>query len=427
MAPPSGSASFPPSRTFWLFLAQVFAADPSCREVVRKFLVWLALEKGQTASPRTGAYCKARNRLPLAHIEQTHANVRDTVDGSAGEGHRWCGRTVKVVDGSSVSMPDTPQNQQRYPQPSTQKDGCGFPVMRIVAVFSLGTGVLLDLAKDALAIPERTLFRRLWHWFEAGDVVLADTGFCSYADFYLLGKRHVDCVMRNHQRRTVGLRHVKKLGKGDRLVLWVKMKTRPKWLDAEQWQAIPDTLMVREVTITVSEPGFRSKTLVVVTTLLDAKRFPKTAIAELYRRRWIAELFLRDIKISLGMDVLRCKTPHNVEQELWMHVIAYNLIRALMTKAANAHGAAIETLSFKGTLATIRQWVPHMHHGPRHQRQALAELLLTVIARHTLPRRTNRIEPRARKRRPKNYQLLTKHRSEFTEAPHRNRYAKKLK
>jgi len=427
LAPRNASGSFPPSRTFWLFLAQVFSADASCGEVLRKFLVWLAVETGKTASPRTGAYCKARKRLPLNHIEQTHANVREAVSAHAGAGYRWCGRKVKVVDGSSLSMPDTPDNQGRYPQPSTQKVGCGFPVMRIVAVFCLGTGVLIDLAKDALSVHERTLFRRLWHLFEPGDVVLADTGFCSYADFYFLAQQRVDCVMRNHQRRKVGVRNVKKLGKGDRLVLWIKTKVRPKWLDDEQWQAVPDTLHVREVTISVSEPGFRSKTLVVVTTLCDPKRFSKAAIAELYRRRWAAELNLRDIKIALGMDILRCKAPDTVEKELWMHAIAYNLIRALMAKAAHVHGTTPDRLSFKGTLTAVRQWAPYIQRASRQKRRTLMDLLLVLIAKDTLPRRPNRIEPRAKKRRPKNYQLLTDHRSRFKEQPHRNRYTKKLK
>ena len=427
LAPLSGSGSFSPSRTFWLFLAQVIAADASCREVLRSFLVWLALEEGKTASPSTGAYCKARNRIPLADIEQMHVQVRGAVEPQACHPHLWCGRRVKVIDGSSVSMPDTPDNQERYPQPNMQKAGCGFPVMRIVAVFSLSTGLLLDLAKDALSVPERTLFRRLWDLFEPGDIVLADTGFCSYADFYLLTQRQTDCVMRNHQRRKVGVRNVKKLGKGDRLILWIKTKVQPKWLNDEQWRAIPDTLLVREITITVNEPGFRSKTLVVATTLRDAKRFPKTAIAELYRRRWAAELYLRDIKTALGMDILRCKAPDNVEKELWMHVIAYNLIRALMAKAADAHRTAPDALSFKGTLSTVRQLAPYIQRASQKQRPKLMGLLLTIIAADKLPSRSNRIEPRAKKRRPKNYQLLTCHRSQFKEQPHRNRYKKMLK
>jgi hypothetical protein len=394
--------------------------------VVRKFLAWLALEEHKTASPKTGAYCKARARLPLQEIERLNGQILEGLESADATEQHWCGRKVKVVDGSSISMPDTVGNQARYPQPSTQKPGCGFPVMRIVTVFSLGTGVLLDLAKAALKTHERTLFRQLWDTFEVEDVVLGDRGFCSYADFYFLGLRGVDCVMRNHPRRKVGLRQVKRLGKGDRLIHWLKMKPCPKWLSKEQWRAVPDTLLVREIAVTVDVPGFRAKTLVVATTLLDAKGFPKAAIAELYRRRWMAELFLRDIKIALGMDVLRCKTPDMVEKELWMHVIAYNLIRALMCKAARAHDLSPERLSFKGTMATVRQWAPLMAAacGDPVQCEYMVQTLLHYIARDPVPLRPNRTEPRARKRRPKNYQLLNKPRGKFKEIPHRNRYAK---
>lgn len=393
---------------------------------MRKFLACLALEGRKTASPKTGAYCRARGRLPLKEIERLHGHVLEGLQGAASAEQRWYGRKVKVVDGSSVSMPDTAKNQARYPQPSTQKPGCGFPVMRIVAVFSLGTGVLLDLAKGALSVHERTLFRQVWDLFEPGDVVLADCGFCSYADFYFLGQRQVDCVMRNHQRRKVGIRLVKRLGKGDRLIHWFKMKSCPKWLTHEQWQAVPTTLLVRELTFTVDVPGFRSQTIVLATTLLNPKQLDKHAFAQLYRRRWMAELFLRDIKITMGMDVLRCKTPDMVHKELWMHMLAYNLIRALMLKAAAQHGLSPFRVSFKGTVATVRQWAPLMAAADLDttRRHTMTQALLACIARDPLPQRSNRTEPRARKRRPKNYQLLNKPRRQFNEIQHRNRYEK---
>ena len=327
-----------------------------------------------------------------------------------------------MVDGSSVSMPDTPENQERYPQPSAQTAGCGFPVMRIVAVFSLGTGVLLDLAKGTLKVHERTLFRQLWDNFQAGDVALADTGFCSYGDFYYLGLRGVDCVMPNHQKRKVGLDVVKRLGKGERLVAWHK-GPRPRWLTEEEWCDVPDRLRVREITTHVDLPGFRTEKIVTVTTLLDRRRFPKAAIEELYRRRWMAELWLGDIKTALGMDILRCLTPDMVEKELWMHLIAYNLIRATMNQAARTHHVDNERISFKGTIATIRQWAPLLAATDTSPRERVRnqERMLHCIARDPVPLRPGRREPRARKRRPKNYQLLTKHRRVFVEVPHRGR------
>lgn len=386
---------------------------------MRNFLAWLSIERKEEASQATGAYCRARARLPLGAVEALHQNLAAKLSGGEMD---WHGRRVKVVDGSSVSMPDTPENQERYPQPSAQKAGCGFPVMRIVAVFSLGSGVLLNLAKGALAIHERTLFRQLWDSFEAGDIALADTGFCSYGDYYFLGLKGVDCVMPNHQARRAGLRAVKRLGKGDRLVAWHKGSC-PRWLSKEQWAEVPDQLILREITTHICEPGFRTEKLVTVTTLLDNREFPKVAIEELYRWRWKVELYLKDIKIALGMDILRCQTPGMVEKELWMKLIAYNLIRATMNQAAQTHNVSPQRISFKGTVSTVRQWAPLLSATPMspEEREKIQHIMLRYIAQDLVPERPGRIEPRARKRRPKNYQLLTKPRREFVETPHRGK------
>lgn len=411
-----------------MFLSQVLEEDGACRETLRKFLAWLALEKNKSASPRTAAYCKARKRLRLEDVEDVHHHVVRNIEGRANAKDWWCGRPVKVIDGSSVSMPDTPANQDKYPQPKTQQPGCGFPVMRIVAVFSLATGVLLDLAKGPLSVHERPLFRKLWDRFEPGDVALADCGFCSYADFFYLRERGVDSVMRNHQRRKKGLTPLKRLGKNDRLVAWHKTKVhqRPKWVSKARWEAMPERLTVRELTVHVDVPGFRTNTILIVTTLLDPKAFPPRALAQLYRRRWAVELYLRHIKTTMGMDVLRCKSPDMIEKELWMHLIAYNLIRALMLDAATAYAVHLERLSLKGTIATIRQWAPTLA-KPQSEPEgpaALYQLMLYYIAADPVPNRPDRTEPRARKRRPKNYQLLNKPRRLFRESQHRNRYQK---
>lgn len=298
--------------------------------------------------------------------------------------------------------------------------------MRIVAIFSLTSGVMLAVAKGALSLGERTLWRSLWGLFQPGDVVLADRGFCSYAELYFMLRRSIDCVMRNHQRRKVGLELVRKLGKGDRLVKWHKTRARPKWLDDQRWLALPDTLLVREITLTVDIPGFRTKTIIVVTTLLDRKQFPTDAFAQLYRRRWMAELFLRDIKTTMGMDVLRCKTPEMIHKELSMYVIAYNLIRALILQAAQNHDVSPFRISFKGTIATVRQWAPLMAAASLDEKplQQITTTMLHYLARDLIPYRPDRAEPRARKRRPKQYQLLNKPRRFFKEIYHRNHYRK---
>jgi hypothetical protein len=427
--PPGRRRLFCPlQRTFWLFLSEVLSADRSCRETVRKALVWLALKTGKTASPNTAAYCKARARLILEDIDAVRHQTAKRIQDLYAAQYLWYGRQVKIIDGTGLSMPDTPANQAAWPISNRTKPGCGFPVMRVVAIFSLAAGLILDVAKGTLKNDERSLARSLWHRLEPGDVLLADRGFCSYADFYYLCQQGVDCVMRNHHRRTKGLSVLRKISKGDRLIAWHKTSSRPKWLTLLKWQAMPRTFNLREISFRVGVPGFRTKAITVVTTLLDHKAYPEQAFIDLYRRRWMAELFLRDIKTTMGMDILRCKSPEMIHTEISMYLIAYNLIRALMLEAANRHGVSPYRLSFKGTIATLRQWAPiiAVARMEDNRQEALIEMLLAYLARDLLPYRPNRLEPRARKRRPKNYQLLTKPRAVFKEIKHRNRYKKRL-
>ncbi len=339
----------------------------------------------------------------------------------------WCGRRVRVTDGSGVSMPDTAENQKIYPQSGSQKPGCGFPVMRIVAVFSLATGAMLDLATGSLRTGENKLMQSLWSLLKPRDVLLSDRGFSSYAELYLLSRRGVDCVSRRHQRRKPSP-VIKQLGRNDHLVEWRKMKLCPKLLSKEQWRAIPETMVIREIEVVVDIPGFRTKKISVVTTLLDPKAYPANAIAQLYLWRWRVELFLRDIKITMAMDILRCKTPEMIQKEMWMRVIAYNLIRAVMLQASITHRTQLDRLSFKGTLATVRHWVPALAKTEltNAHRTDLYRIMLGYIASDPVPHRPNRIEPRAKKRRWKNYQLLRKPRNLFKETAHRSDYRKGL-
>lgn len=420
----NATGSFPPSAVFWLFLSQVLSADGSCREALMKFLARLFLDRGRTASPNTSGYCQARAKLSTRELFQTSRRVADKIEATAAA-WLWKGRRVKVADGSGLSMPDTPANQERWPQSSKAKPGCSFPVMRIVALFSLATGAMIGLAHGALTVHERTLMRSLWHLLEWGDVLLADRGFGGFAEFFLLARRGVDCVMRkNGRRKNAGV--IKRLGPNDHIVRWLKSGACPQWLDPQTWNDMPQSMAVREVKVRVENPGFRTDVIWVVTTLLDHRAFAASDIAQLYLRRWKVELFLRDIKITLGMDVLRTKTPDMVEKEMWMRVIAYNLIPALMVETAKAHKVKIERLSFKGTVSTIRQWAPvlALPKLSEEERFALSSLMISYLAKNQLPDRPGRVEPRARKRRPKNYQLLNKPRGEFKELMHRNRYKK---
>jgi hypothetical protein len=321
-------------------------------------------------------------------------------------------------------MADTPENQKLFPQSERQTPGRGFPILRFVVIFSLATGAIVRVAWDSLKVHERTLLHRIWNHLEKGDILVADCGFCSFADFWVLLQRGVDCLMPNHQRRSTGQKPSKRLGNGDCLIAWIKTKVRPRWMEHEQWANMPEEMTLRQIDLAVEIEGFRTKKIVLVTTLLDSRLYAKSSFAALYRRRWYAELFLRGIKTSMGMDVLKCKTPEMVIKELTMYLIAYNLIRTLMIEAAETHGSDPLRISFKRTADALRQWSPIIRAAgaDRETCERLTLSLLYYIARLTLPNRPDRTEPRAIKRRKKNYQLLNKPRREFKEIAHRNKY-----
>jgi hypothetical protein len=400
---------FPQSLTFWAFLSQVLSPESPCRETVRKIQAWYVARRQPRPGSGTAAYCRARSRLSRDTLLGLHRHTADELQRRVSREQLWCGRHVKVVDGTGVSMPDTPKNQRAFPQPSNQKKGCGFPVAKLVGCFCLASGALLHWAEGTQHVHERTLFRKLFAFFRPDDIALTDRGFCSYIDIARLLRAGVDTVMRLHQARPSDLRKGKRLGPNDRLVAWQKPKQRPRGCTAKDWRLVPDTLCLRLVYVSVNVPGWRTRSLVVVTTLTDPLRYPAAEIARLYLRRWAVELFFRDIKITLGMDVLRCQTPAMVRKEIIMHAIAYNLIRALMQQAAALYHVPIERLSFKGSVDTLRQWADTLNaaSGKPHEQARLFNQLLQILAEDIVPHRPDRAEPRVRKRRPKAYPLMT--------------------
>lgn len=419
-------------RTFWLFLGQILSATQACQEALMKAKLWLslsALPDKKYISPNTSGYCKARGRLKQDYLDDVDREVRSQCQQRAQVSleHLWYGRSVKVVDGTSVSMPDTQENQTVYPQPKGQKKGCGFPVMRLVISFCLTTGIILACRKGSLHRHERILWHEMWDDYKAGDVVLADCGFCSFADYWILSQRGIDCVMRLHQARKEK-KIIKTFNKNDYLVEWEKgsagASSRPKWLSKEQWKKLPPKMIVRHVRVKVDIPGFRTKSYIVATTLLDEKKYPPEALAELYRRRWLAEIFIRDIKITMGMDILRCKTPQMVHKELTLFIIAYNLIRSLIWQAALTKDIAPYRISLAGAMAAIRQWTPILATIENNEkRKIMIARMIEFIAANLLPTRwEKRLYARAVKRRPKNFQFLTKERHLFQEIPHRHKY-----
>jgi hypothetical protein len=404
---------YSPAVTVWVFLSQCLSPDHSCRDAVARLIAWRLAQGLAPCSAETGAYCTARSDLPE---EALHELVRDTgrqVEDEAPETWLWHGRKVRVVDGSTITMPDTPENQAAYPQQRTQKPGCGFPIARILVIFSLSTGTVLDAAIGKYfgkQTGENSLFRKLYDVLDDGDVILADRYFSGWSDIALPLERGIDIVVRKHQARGTDFRTGERLGKDDHLIFWTRPQ-RPKWMSAEQYATLPDELTLREVRIRVAQKGFRTQTLVVVTTLLDAEQYPPQEIALLYRRRWQAELHLRSLKIVLQMDHLRCKKPERVRNEFYTHLLGYNLIRGVMAAAAFQSGKSPWEISFKGTLQTLSQFLPMLL--SRVSSEAWCTALLTAVATHIVGDRPDRFEPRLRKRRPKPYKHLREPRQNY--------------
>lgn len=411
---------------FWSFFDQVQTPNDSCREAVRKVMAFvcrkLPREKAGSMSPHTSAYCQARAKIPLDVMDQIHGHLVERLQSHIPLDELWHGRHVKVVDGTGLSMPDTPANQTAWPQSKGQKPGCGFPSMNLVGIFCLLSGALIKAAYGERRTHERRLFQDLWSVFQKGDLLVADRGFCSFSACAGLLARGVDCLMRlpeRKMRKAIGSQ-LPKTANFDVLVRWKRPVQRPRAMKPADFDLLPEALAVRVLRYTIAQRGFRSQSVTLVTTLLDAD-IPAADFAQLYFRRWRIELHFREIKIHLNMDVLRCLTPHMIERELRMHFIAYNLIRCVMQKAAFTHDVDLLRLSFKGCLDTLRQFANALH-GAEDKPRTLSSMLqemISAIARDLLPERPARSEPRVRKRRPKNYRLLTKPRQEMGPLPHR--------
>jgi len=392
---------YTPLVTIWTFLYQVLASDQSCRAAVARLLAFLCVSGDDSARAKTDPYCKARQRLP-------ENLLADLARGSGLELQRQVpptgllgGRPIKIADGTTVSMPDTPANQKAYPQQAAQKKGLGFPILRLVGLIGLSCGTVLDVAMGPYSgkrTGETALLRRLLDRLEAGDVLLTDAMFSNYWTIALLLERGVDMVGRNGKHR-VDFRRGRRLGRRDHVVQWHK-PVRPLWMSKELYQSLPQTLTIREIQVQVSVKGFRCRHLRLVTTLLDPQVYRKEELAAAFRCRWHAELDLRSIKHVMQMDVLRCKSPAMVRKEIWMHLLAYNLIRTLMAQAAAGAGVCPRDISFKGTLQTLVAFAAAGWSCPKRAKELYAAVLRAVAA-HRVNDRPDRVEPRAVKRRPK--------------------------
>src|SRR3954447_11660329 len=402
---------YAPLVTLWVFLGQVLNADQSCRAAVARLIAHRVSQGLEPCSSETGAYCQARKRLPERFFAAVARLVGRNLDARVDPQWLWKGRRVCLSDGSTVSMPDTPENRREYPLAYNQVPGTSFAPARIGAIISLSCGAILDLGVCRYAGKgqgEVSLLRQLWDVLRPGDVLLGDRLMSGWVGMYLLKGRGVDTVSRLSAHRRADFRKGKRLGRDDHLVVWVK-PTSIRSVDRRTYNALPDSITVREVRFRVQQPGFRTRSVVVVTTLLEPEQASKEELASLYRARWNNELDLRSIKVTLQMDVLRCKTPDLVRKEVWAHVLAYNLIRTAMAQAAAREGVEPRSISFKATLQVLEAFRPviaaQADRGAEHL-AALYEELLRAIAVHRVADRPDRFEPRMTKKGPRGYESL---------------------
>jgi putative transposase len=399
----------------WAFLGQVLADGKmrSCTAAVARIADVLIASNETPPSNDTGEYCKAREKLDENALHDLVAQAARKIEHVAPQPWLWCGRHAKLVDGFTVTMPDTPENQEAFPQPKTQKPKIGFPIMRVCAILSLATACVDDAAFGPYlgkATGETALLRDMLDSFCEGDVLVADRYYCSFMMIALLMQRGVDACVRMHQRRHVDFHKGRRLGKYDHLIEWQR-PAKPEWMDDQTYATIPETITLRETRFQATENGQRTETLTVVTTLLDPNETSAEEIANLYGFRWNVELDILQIKQTLNLDHMRCKTPAMVRKELWTTLLGYNLIRGVICDAAMTHDKLPRRISFTRTCATIlASWSLlslglHSESGVR--------LLLERIALLAVPDRPGRIEPRVLKRRRHRYPLMRRPRAEL--------------
>jgi len=410
----------PPRLSFLSFLGQTLNPDSSCREAVRQLQAYYqALPQPKHLHENTSAYCQARARWSLDELVNIRSHLADRTPRHALKLGWPTLRPLKLVDGTCLNLPDTRLNRQAYPQSQDQQPQCGFPLLRLVTVFSLESGAVLTRQYGPYTTSENALYQRLWPSFQKGDILLGDRNFGAWGSLASFQQQDVDGIFQLHACRNKDFRQGSRLGPNDRLVLWPQPTNKPTNMTQAQWLALPATLTVRLIRFRVPHRKGRGNKIILVTTLTDSLLWPVALLAALYARRWQIELYLDDIKTTLHLEMLSCLSPAMVHKELEMHFIAYNLIRSIMGEVAATCHVPLERLSFKGTLDTARQFswilaqIPPRH---RKRRQALYAQMLAIIAADRVPERSGRVEPRCQKRRPKRYPFMKRPRRELRAA-----------
>lgn len=403
---------------FWAFLAQVLSGDRSCAHAVAQVQQWMRSRKLPVPSSATGSYVAARKALPETMLQALHAELYGKLDQNLSSQHQWRGHRVKAIDATSAQMPDTGANQAVYPQPSTQSEGCGFPVVQLVGLIDLGHGGFEAFAASALTTGEIRALDQLEAYLSKGEVLVADRLYSSYEVVARLQLRGVEFIGRNHQARKLDFRKGKKIGANERLQTW-KRPPRSAWcqLSQEEWEHLPEEIEMRIIRTKGPDRQGKQRTRYVVSTLLDPVRYPADEVASLYVHRWEIELRFRDIKTTMGMEMLRTKTPEMVLKEIRMYILAYNAVRLLMLKAAANHGCSHRRISFKGVLQVLEASRPGFENAANKPRLLSREkdALLLRLAERAEPERPGRNEPRKKKRRPKSYGWLQQPRHAYFE------------
>jgi hypothetical protein len=415
---------FTVDRTFWLLLFQALTPKTSLREACLHLRSLLERSAPAEGTPTTGAYSRARGRFPLTVLYQALHHAMNRARARVPRLALLQGRDIFVIDGTSLRLADTDGNQRRFPQPSTQAKGCGFPVMKVLGLFCLRSGAAVNFAIARQSVHDTPLARKLWRHLPRGSILLGDRAFGDFVSLASLPREGVDVVARLHHARLPDFRNPRRrLGRDDAIFVWDKPLQRPAAMGEARWRGVPEMLVVRVVRCRVERPGFRTKSLLVATTLLDAAKYPAAEIAEVYLRRWRIELSFRDIKTTMEMEHLRARSPDMALKELLAGLVAYNVVRVMMAEAARRHDVDPARLSFKGTVDGLRQYCPRMVQA--RSATALRRLergLFRAVARDPVPLRPGRREPRAVKRRPKPFPLLTQPRRQYREISHRSRW-----
>lgn len=410
---------YTPMVTVWMLITQVLSADHSCQQAVARLNAWRTAQGMKRCSSETTSYCKARGRLPEALFARLLAWTASRCNEAAIGEWLFHGRAVEIVDGTTVTMADTPENQAAYPQMKDQKRGCGFPIARVVQVFSLATGAVTMLAMGAYSgkgTGETSLLRTLLPRISPGKILLADRYYATFWMLSLSEMRGIDMVARVHHLRRVDFRGGLRLGFDDQLVAYQK-PARPAWLSIEEYATYPAHILVRHLRYKVTQKGFRTREITLATTLLDHDVYTAEELAELYHRRWLVEIHIRSLKTRMQMDHLRCKSPQMVRKEIHCHMIGYNLVRAAILASALKFTLCPTRLSFTGAMQAVEEFAAALRLGPGQRNDQWANLLAT-ISEIAVGDRPGRCEPRERKRRPKSYKLMQQPRD-----PNRNRYA----